>query len=150
MSEVLYVEDNPLDAQLVRTAFAETGVRANLHVVENAVQAFAFLVKQSPFAHAPDVDLVVLDLNLPVINGVRALTIIKTSEDLKRTRVAVFTSSQRSEDRSICNRLGAVAYETKPSTYDGYLDLARRMRHRLEERTCEDPDKRGTTVSSST
>jgi two-component system response regulator len=139
MSEVLYVEDNPLDVQLVRTAFKEAALQVNLHVVENAVQAFSFLVKQPPFAKAPDVDLVVLDLNLPVINGVRALTIIKTSIDLKKTRVAVFTSSERSEDRSICQRLGAAAYENKPSTYDGYLELARRMKRRLEAPTCEDP-----------
>jgi CheY-like chemotaxis protein len=140
MREVLYVEDNPLDVQLLRTAFQEAAVRVNLHVVENAVQAFSFLVKQPPFVDAPDVDLVVLDLNLPVINGVRALTIIKTSLDLRKTRVAVFTSSQRSEDRSICQRLGAAAYETKPSTYEGYIELARRMKQRLEEPACEDPN----------
>lgn len=124
---VLYVEDNHLDVMLVRQAFIEAKVAGTLHVVENAVQAFSFLVKQPPFQDAPDVDLVLLDLNLPVIDGVRALTIIKTSIDLKAKKVAVFTSSERSADRATCLRLGAAAYESKPSSYEGYVALAHRL-----------------------
>jgi CheY-like chemotaxis protein len=133
MRHVLYVEDNPMDATLVRQAVAEAAVPATVHVVPNAVQAFSFLARQAPFAEAPSIDLVLLDLNLPIIDGVRALSLIKTSPDLKSKPVAVFTSSERAEELSRCIRLGVIACEKKPQTYEGYLALARKLGKVIDE-----------------
>jgi CheY-like chemotaxis protein len=134
--DVLYVEDNPDDVRLVRQACAELQVDVALHVVENAVQAFSFLARQGAFGGAPRADLVILDLNLPIINGIKTLNIIKSAPEWRGMPVIVLTSSQRPDERSLCMRMGVVGYHIKPKVWQEWLDLAGELKRVVDEGFC--------------
>lgn len=141
LKHVLYVEDNEGDIHLVKSALAERRVQVDLHVVPNAVQAFSFMARQGAFAQAPPVDLVILDINLPIINGVKALSIIKTSPEWRNIPVIVLTSSERSDDRNLCVRMGVIGYHVKPKLWDEYLHLADTFKEAIST-GCVSVDKR--------
>jgi two-component system, chemotaxis family, response regulator Rcp1 len=125
--EVLVVEDNLGDFHLLEQSFAEQAIPVRLHLVENAVRAFTFLSRQREFAHAPAPDLILLDLNLPVIQGQKVLDIVRTTAEWRHLPVMVLSSSGRKKDIDDCARLRVEEYLVKPSHYDGYLELAKRI-----------------------
>ncbi len=136
---VLYVEDNADDVELVRQACAERHLDVDLHVVENAVQAFSFMAKQGAYAATPKPTVVILDLNLPLINGVKTLNIIRSSPEWRGTPVIILTSSQRPEERSLCTRMGITSYQIKPKTWDEWLRLASDLKKVLDDGFCDAP-----------
>ncbi len=140
LKHILYVEDNVDDILLVKSALAERQVEIYLHVVVNAVLAFSFLAKQGAYVDAPTVDLVILDINLPIINGVKALNIIKTSPELRDIPVLILTSSERSEDRNLCLRMGVIAYHVKPKVWDEYLHLADTLKEAITTGCVAEPE----------
>lgn len=127
---VLYVEDNAADAKLVGEALSEVGCRARLEVVENAVQAFEFLANRGRFADIGVPDLILLDLQLPIIGGHQALGVIRSHDRWKRIPVQVITSSAHESDRHISESLGA-RFATKPRTWREYLSWAANVRDLL-------------------
>src|SRR4051794_38575206 len=110
--EVLLVEDDPGDVLMTREAFEDNKVKNNLSVVSDGVDALAFLRKEGKYADAPDPDLILLDLNLPRMDGREVLAEIKADERLRHIPVVVLTTSGSHEDVVGSYRLHANAYVT--------------------------------------
>jgi CheY-like chemotaxis protein len=112
--EILMVEDNPGDVRLTREALKGGKVLNQLHVVEDGVAALDFLYRRPPHQGAPRPDLILLDLNLPKMDGREVLARIKSDDTLKIIPVVVLTTSQAEEDVLRAYRLSANCYVTKP------------------------------------
>ena len=127
--DILLVEDNPADARLVREALAEGGVSAALHWVASGEDALSFLrpAGSQPAAGRPD--LVLLDLNLPGLNGHEVLAEIKGDPALLRIPVVVLTSSANPSDVLAAYGAHANAYLIKPEDYDEFLSLVGSIRN---------------------
>jgi CheY-like chemotaxis protein len=112
---------------MTREAFEDNKVRNTLHVVNNGVDALAFLRKQAPHADAPTPDLVLLDLNLPRMDGREVLAEIKADESLGRIPVVVLTTSEAEEDVLRSYQLHANAYVTKPVDFEQFVNVVRQV-----------------------
>lgn len=123
MHQILLVEDNPADARLMDEALAEVKAPASLCWVASGEEAIGRLRCNDPASADRKPDLVLLDLNLPGLNGHEVLLQIKRDPALKRTPVLVLSSSARSEDVEAAYDGHANAYLVKPQTYEGYLIL---------------------------
>jgi len=123
--EVLLVEDNPGDARLTRIALEDSKISINLNVVEDGVEAMAFLRRQEKYAQVPHPHIVLLDLNLPKKDGREVLAEIKSDENLKRIPVVVLTTSQAQEDVVKAYNLSANCYITKPVDFDQFVKIVR-------------------------
>ncbi|MCC5628555.1 response regulator [Nostoc sphaeroides] len=121
--EVLLVEDNPGDAQLTRIALEDSKISIHLNVVEDGVEAMAFLRKQDKYVEAAHPDIVLLDLNLPRKDGREVLAEIKGDENLKRIPVVILTTSQAEEDILKAYNLCANCYITKPVDFDQFVKI---------------------------
>ena len=119
--EILLVEDNPGDARLTLEAFKEAKVINNLTVVNDGAEALAYLRRQGAYADAVVPDLVLLDLNLPKVDGRQVLAEIKADESLKRIPVVVLTTSASQDDISLAYGSHANCYITKPVDLDQFL-----------------------------
>jgi CheY-like chemotaxis protein len=116
--DILLVEDNPGDARLTREALALSKVRNLIHHVRDGEQCVAFLRRQPPYEDAPRPDLILLDLNLPRLDGREVLEDIKNDPELVHIPVVILTSSQAEEDILRSYRLHANCFITKPNTLD--------------------------------
>ena len=125
---ILLVEDNPADAALIRLMLEEHGLPHTLHVVEDGATALEFLHGRGGHRGAPRPDLVLLDLNLPVVSGRRVLEGIKADPDLLTIPVVVFSSSRSSEDVEHCYFTHANCYVQKPVELEGYGSVIRSLR----------------------
>lgn len=118
--EVLMIEDNPDDVLLTEEVLSETKVHINLSVVENGVQAMAFLRREGRYASAPRPDLILLDINLPKIDGFDVLREIKGDDTLRRIPVIILTSSEDEEDILNAYDLYSNCFITKPVDLDQF------------------------------
>ncbi|AFK20652.1 response regulator [Haloferax mediterranei ATCC 33500] len=123
--EILLVEDNPGDVRLTKKGLQQGKVTNHLYVVRDGVEAMSFLRQEGEYADAPRPDLILLDLNMPKMDGKEVLQEIKTDPDLKRIPVVVLTSSDAEEDIAKSYDLHANAYLTKPVDFDGFLEIVR-------------------------
>ncbi|WP_369750952.1 response regulator [Calothrix sp. PCC 7507] len=123
--EVLLVEDNPGDALLTRIALEDSKISIHLNVVEDGVEAMAFLRKQEQYTAAAHPDIVLLDLNLPRKDGREVLAEIKADENLRRIPVVVLTTSHAEEDVLKAYNLCANCYITKPVDFDQFVKIVR-------------------------
>ncbi|MEH2281222.1 MAG: response regulator [Nostoc sp.] len=121
--EVLLVEDNPGDVQLTRIALENSKISIHLNVVEDGVEAMAFLRKKEKYAKVAHPDIILLDLNLPRKDGREVLAEIKGDENLKRIPVVVLTTSQAEEDILKAYNLSANCYITKPVDFDQFVKI---------------------------
>ncbi len=121
--DILLVEDNPGDVRLTEEAFAEAKINNDLHVVRDGESALDFVYQRGEHDSAPTPDLVLLDLNLPKIDGTDVLEEIKTDEILKRIPVVVLTSSSATDDIVRSYERHSNAYLTKPVDPDEFVDL---------------------------
>ena len=126
--EILLVEDSPSDALLTREALNTCKLLNKLHVVDNGVDAIAFLRREGPFASEPRPDLILLDLNLPKRDGREVLREIKADDDLRVIPVVVLTSSDAKEDILKSYKLNANCYITKPVEFDNFVKVVRSIR----------------------
>jgi CheY-like chemotaxis protein len=127
--EILLVEDDPGDVVLVRESFMDDKVGNNLSVVNDGVEALAYLRAEGKYAKRPRPDLIVLDLNLPRKNGIEVLAEIKSDPELALIPVVVLTTSEAEEDIVRTYRLHANAYITKPVDFDRF----RAVVHQIDE-----------------
>ena len=113
-AEILLVEDDPGDVELTQYAIKKAKILVNLHVARDGLEAMAFLRREGEFADSPCPDLILLDLNLPGMDGREVLAAVKADPQLKSIPVVVLTTSQSDEDvlKSYC--LGANCFITKP------------------------------------
>ena len=123
--DVLLVEDDPGDVLMTREAFEDYKVTNNLWVVPDGVSALEFLRKQGEHADAPTPDLVLLDLNLPRMDGREVLAELKADEVLRRIPVVVLTTSEAEEDVLRSYSLHANAYVTKPVDFERFIEVVR-------------------------
>ena len=123
---VLLVEDDPGDVVLIREAFEDNKVHNTLHVVSDGVQALAFLRNEGEHAAAPRPDLV-LDLNLPRMDGREVLAEVKADPDLRTIPVVVLTTSEAEEDVLRSYDLHANAYVTKPVDFERFIEVVRQI-----------------------
>ncbi|HQN17514.1 MAG TPA: response regulator [Syntrophobacteraceae bacterium] len=121
--EILLVEDNPADVRLTVEGLKEGKVNNNLYVVEDGVEAMAFLRREGKYADAVSPDLILLDLNLPKKDGREVLSEIKSDEQLKRIPVVVLTTSKAEQDILRAYDLHANCYITKPVDLDQFIEV---------------------------
>jgi len=112
--EVLLVEDSPGDVRLTREAFRDANVSIRLHVASDGVEAMAFLRRQDEHIHAPRPDLILLDLNLPRMDGREVLAQVKEDPSLKTIPTVILTTSEAEADIMKSYELQANAYLSKP------------------------------------
>jgi chemotaxis family two-component system response regulator Rcp1 len=122
-SQILSVEDNPGDVRLIVEALKEVKIRSQLSVVEDGIEAMAFLNQEGKYSKAPRPDLILLDLNLPKKNGREVLADIKRDEDLRVIPVVILTSSKAEQDVVQSYKLHANCYVTKPVELDQFLNV---------------------------
>jgi len=123
--ELLIVEDDPGDVVLTREALADATVPHNVRVVSDGEAAVAYLRRQGPYATAPRPDLVLLDLNLPRLDGWEVLAQVKSDPDLQAIPIVVLSTSSAHEDVTRSYELHANAYVTKPVDLDAFTDVVR-------------------------
>jgi CheY-like chemotaxis protein len=119
--EMLLVEDNRGEARLVLEALAEVSLPTRLSVVCDGVEALKFLRRAGPYATVPRPDLVLLDLNMPRMDGREVLHEMKTDEALKNIPVVVLSTSESEEDILNAYHLKANCYITKPVEMDKFI-----------------------------
>lgn len=121
--EVLLVEDSPGDVRLTQEAFRHANRAIQLHVVADGVEAIAFLRRKGPYAGCPRPDLILLDLNLPRMDGREVLSRIKADENLKSIPTVILTTSDAEADIATSYRLQANCYLSKPVQLEAFDNL---------------------------
>jgi chemotaxis family two-component system response regulator Rcp1 len=123
--EILLVEDNPGDIRLTREGLKEGRIFNNLSVVEDGVEAMAFLRREGEYADAPHPDLILLDLNLPKKDGREVLKEIKSDPKLRRIPVVILTTSRAEEDIMGTYDQHANCYIIKPVDFDQFVNVVK-------------------------
>lgn len=126
--EILLVEDSPSDANLTIKGFLNAKIANNLHWVEDGETAMDYLRQQGEFADTPRPDLVLLDLNLPGMDGREVLTEIKSDPNLKRIPVIVLTTSADEHDILGSYNLNVNCYVTKPLDVYQFLEVVQSIK----------------------
>lgn len=129
LAQILLVEDNPADVVLTRAALEEAKFANDLHVVGDGEEAMRFLRREGEHANATRPDLVLLDLNLPRMDGREVLAAVKSDPDLKRIPVVVLTTSSHDEDILRAYDTHANAYITKPVDLDCFVKAAKSLQN---------------------
>jgi CheY-like chemotaxis protein len=127
---VLSVDDNDVDGALLERAFKRTCVPARLYRVSEGPQALAYLSGDGIYRDRdsyPLPDLVLLDLAMPKMSGVEVLRWIREQTDVSKTKVLIFTSSEKPEDYKVANEIGADGYLLKPTKFDELKKLVKQI-----------------------
>ncbi len=119
--EILLVEDSPGDARLTQEALADAKIRNRTSVVNDGLEALAFLQREGQYEGAPRPDLILLDLNMPRMDGREVLAIIKSDDGLKIIPVVVLTTSEADADILKSYELHASCYITKPVDLEQFI-----------------------------
>jgi chemotaxis family two-component system response regulator Rcp1 len=123
--EVLLVEDSPGDVRLTQEAFRDANPSVHLHVVSDGVEAMAFLRREEPHGDAPRPDLILLDLNLPKMDGREVLAQVKADDGLKTIPIVILTTSESEADIVKSYQLRANCYLSKPVQLDAFEGLVK-------------------------
>jgi CheY-like chemotaxis protein len=119
--DILLVEDNLGEARLAQEAFLASNEPVSLHVARDGVEAMEFLLNNK----LPRPDLILLDLNLPKINGRELLTRIKNNDTLKTIPTVVLSTSDAQEDVQYCYEHHANCYIKKPEQWDSFVGVVK-------------------------
>lgn len=123
--EVLLVEDSPGDVRLTREALRDANPTVHLHVAADGVEAMAFLRREAEHVGAPRPDLILLDLNLPKMDGREVLVHIKENESLKTIPTIILTTSEAEADIVKSYELHANCYLSKPVQLHAFENLVK-------------------------
>jgi two-component system, chemotaxis family, response regulator Rcp1 len=123
--DVLLVEDSPGDVRLTREAFREANPAVRMHVASDGIEAMAFLRHEGANADAPRPDFILLDLNLPKMDGREVLALIKDDDSLRTIPTIILTTSEADADILHSYELNANAYLRKPVTLEAFEALVR-------------------------
>ncbi|MBQ4801166.1 response regulator [Pseudoalteromonas sp. MMG006] len=127
---ILMADDDEDDRLLTQDALAESRVLNELHFVEDGVELLEYLERRGKFEDkttSPRPGLILLDLNMPRMDGREALEAIKGNPNLKGIPVVILTTSKQEEDMVKGYNLGAASYITKPVTFDGLVELMKTL-----------------------
>ena len=124
---ILLVEDDPQDVELTLTAMSEYNLANEIVVARDGVEAMDYLYRRGTFAQFSEGNPVVilLDLKMPRLDGIRVLRQLKADERLRLIPVVVLTSSRESQDLGECYRLGANAYVVKPVRFVEFVEAVK-------------------------
>jgi two-component system response regulator len=121
MGKILLVEDNQNDVILTREAFRRAKLAVDLHHVENGQQCLDFLRKRGPYSDAPTPDLVLLDLNMPVMDGRAVLQQLSDDDSLRYLPVVILTTSAEEKDILDMYKLRCSSYIIKPIDFNQFV-----------------------------
>lgn len=124
---ILLVEDNEGDIVLTKEAFEESKIGTRISVAKNGQEALDFLNQVNNFVSAERPDLILLDINIPVINGLEVLKEIKENEKLKKIPVIILTTSNNQKDINIAYQNYANSYVVKPIEMQDFLNAVLRI-----------------------
>jgi two-component system, chemotaxis family, response regulator Rcp1 len=128
VTRILLVEDNPDDVELTRIAMLDAGFSADLAVVADGFEALRFLRREDPWTHAERPDMILLDLNLPQLDGRELLRIVKADQQLCSIPVVVLTTSVDRNDVQAAYASHANSFISKPADFDLYVQTLRTLR----------------------
>ncbi|MFT6815101.1 MAG: chemotaxis family two-component system response regulator Rcp1 [Sphingobacteriales bacterium] len=120
---ILLIEDNEGDIRLAQEALKDGKVANDLQVVTDGQEALDYLNNRGQYTDAIRPDFILLDLNLPKINGIEVLEKVKADVELKKIPVIVLTTSEREQDILSAYNLQADCYIKKPVTIDKFLEV---------------------------
>jgi CheY-like chemotaxis protein len=123
--EILLVEDNPGDIRLTQEALRDNKVRNNMAVARDGAEALALLRREGQYADSPRPDLILLDLNLPKIDGREVLRRIKDDKKLRPIPVVILTTSRDEQDVLKAYGLHANCYVAKPVELEQFMEVVR-------------------------
>ncbi|MBU1194050.1 MAG: response regulator [Proteobacteria bacterium] len=126
-AQVLLVEDNIDDVELTLEALKDSKVRMDVHVVSDGIAAMKFLRRQGEYANKPRPDLILLDLNLPLMDGREVLKTVRNDPDLTDLPVVVLTTSQSEEDVCKAYKLHANCYISKPVDFKQFSEIVKQI-----------------------
>ena len=126
-AEILLVEDSSVDFKLTQKAFERERLVINLHHVENGVECLAFLRKQGAYSAKPTPDLILLDINMPLMDGHEVLAELVQDENLRHLPVVVLTSSEDERDVLMMYKLRCNAYLTKPVDANKFQEVIKML-----------------------
>lgn len=126
--EILLVEDNPGDVRLTQEALRDSKIHNNLYVAQDGVEAMEFLQHKGIYSDAVRPDIILLDLNLPRMNGREVLTRIKDDDSLKYIPVVVLTTSDDERDVLESYKLHANCYITKPVDLHRFIEIVKNIK----------------------
>ncbi len=126
---ILLAEDNPNDAELILYALADHPVSSQLVVAHNGAEALDYLFRQRAFKHRAEADpaLVLLDLNMPTVDGLEVLQRLKADEKLKKIPAVMMSSSRLEPGLARSYELGANAYVVKPVEFPRFVDTIKQI-----------------------
>jgi chemotaxis family two-component system response regulator Rcp1 len=120
---ILLAEDNDNDVELTKISFRRAKFAAELHHVPNGEECMAFLRKQGRYADAPMPDLLLLDLNMPRMDGTQVLEAISKDDALRHLVVIVLTSSDADQDVLRSYKLRCSSYLVKPINFEAFAKM---------------------------
>ncbi len=138
--EIVLVEDSLIDARVTIESLKSCGYFHRLTLFRNAQEAIDFLNRRGVFSRAPKPHIILLDLMLPDSDGVSFLRMLRSNRDLMNIPVVILTSSEDSEDRTQCEKLGISSYIVKPFNEEKFLNVIRRLKSlalALEAAACD-------------
>jgi CheY-like chemotaxis protein len=127
---ILMADDDPDDRELTREAFAESLLHNDLRFVQDGVELLDYLKRRGKYADpasSPRPGLILLDLNMPRMDGREALAAIKSDSELKLIRVVIMTTSKAEEDIARTYTMSAASYITKPVTFAGLVEVIKTL-----------------------
>jgi CheY-like chemotaxis protein len=125
--DILLVEDDPGDVLLTKEALGDSKLLHELTVIDNGEEAWRYLKREPPFVGAARPELVILDLNLPRLDGRELLGLIKSDPDLRLIPCVVLTTSDAEEDVLRSYDLYANAYVTKPVDFRAFVKVVQQI-----------------------
>ncbi len=126
---ILLIEDNEGDVVLMLEAFGAQKAGNHIHVTRDGQEAIMFLSKKEDFKASPTPDVIILDLNLPKMDGKEVLKYIKGNFDLKSIPVVIFTTSSSAKDIKECYDCNANCYVVKPDDFSKFQDAIQTIEH---------------------
>jgi CheY-like chemotaxis protein len=127
--EILLIEDSLTDARLAIEALRHGDIKHRLTLVRDGAEAMSFLERRGMFARAPRPDLILLDLQLPKLDGREVLAAVRREEDLKSIPVVILTASKAHEDVVRSELLQVDGYLVKPLNVGEFVTLVRQLKH---------------------
>jgi CheY-like chemotaxis protein len=124
---IVMADDDPDDRHLAREALAESRLLNEFHTVADGDELLAFLRREGEYADAPRPDLILLDLNMPKVDGRKALEAIKRDDQLRAIPIVVLTTSRAEEDIFRSYDLGASSFISKPVTFNALVEMMREL-----------------------
>ena len=124
---ILLIEDNPGDVRLTQEAFKEAGIDVNLDVAMDGLKAIHMLRKKPPYEDHTEPDLILLDLNLPKLDGREVLETIKSDLNLKRIPVVILSTSNAEQDIINSYNLHVNCYLNKPVDFDSFFEMIKKI-----------------------